>query len=117
MRLEVIKTRKPSQAEYDYFKKARFASLDNAKQIIVKPIEADLKTESGIYKPVQKEGEFLPCGYVLATNDNEISVGDLVFWSTVSVHQKFEVTDLKDFGGKYIMLTTHNLIYYFKGDD
>lgn len=116
-KLETIKTKKPAQAEYDYFKKAKFPSVDNARQVIIKPIEADNKTESGIYKPVQKEGEYLPCGYVLASNDSEIAPGDLVFWSTMAVDQRFEVSDLKEFGGKYAMMITHNLVYYFKGDE
>lgn len=114
MKLEKIKTKKPVQAEYDYFANACLPKLNDTKQLIVKPVEVDQKTEGGIYKPVVKEGEFLPCGYVLASGDEEISPGDLVFWATASFFERFEVNDLKEHGGKYVLIITRNIAYYFK---
>jgi hypothetical protein len=115
MKLETIKTKKPAQAEYDYFALAKFPNITDTRQVIVKPIDINEKNEKGIYVAPSMVGDKLPCGYVLASNDKDILPGMLVFWSTMSTFQKFEVADLKEYRGEYIMMITHNIIYYFDG--
>lgn len=116
MKLETIKSKKPAQAEYDYFKNAKFPKISDTKQLIIKPIDIGEKNEKGIYVAPSVVGDKLPCGYVLASNDPDIKPGTLVFWSTTSVFQKFEVSDLKEYKGEYVMMITHNIIYYFDGE-
>ena len=116
MKLESIKAKKPAQVEYDYFKPAKFPVISDTRQVIVKPIDINEKNEKGIYVAPSMAGDKLPCGYVLASNDDSIKPGMLVFWSTMSTFQKFEVADLKEHRGEYIMMITHNIIYYFDGE-
>lgn len=113
MKLAALKKKKPSQAEYDYFKFAKFPKFADTHQLLVKPVKVDDVTESGIITNAGSKGEYLPCGYVLVSNCSDIEVGDLIFWSSASVFNKFEVTDLKAEGGQYIQIFTNYTIYAF----